>query len=243
MNRISFWFLMLLATNLCIAQKIHSHNDYVRDKPFYEAFEAGASSIEADVYLINNKLFVAHEKTEIDSYRNLENLYLKPLNAVYKKRKNKHIELQILIDCKTSGEATLSAIVGLLNKYPALVNSKNLRFVISGNRPSPEKYADYPAFIFFDHQSLNDLAKADPKKIALVSFSFARFSRWDGKSTFEDAEKLKATIEQVHASGFPIRFWATPDTPLAWETMHRLGVDFINTDSPKACKDSFKVNK
>jgi alkaline phosphatase len=215
----------------------------VRSRPFFEAFEAGAASIEADVYLIGNKLFVAHEKSEIDSSRTLENLYLKPLNSVYKKRKNKHIELQILIDCKTAGEPTINAVVGLLNKYPMLANSKNLRFVISGNRPSPEKYADYPTFIYFDHQSLNDISKADSKKIALVSFSFSRFSKWDGNATFEEAEKLKTIIKQVHALGLPIRFWATPDTPLAWENMHRLGVDFINTDSPKVCKDSFKKNK
>ncbi len=193
------------------------------------------------MYLIGNKLFVAHEKTEIDSSRTLENLYLKPLNTVYKKQKNKN--LQILIDCKTASEPTLNAIVGLLNEYPKLKNSKNLRFVISGNRPSPEKYADYPSFIYFDHQSLNDISKADSKKIALVSFSFARFSKWDGNATFEEAEKLKTTIRQVHALGLPIRFWATPDTPLAWETMHRLGVDFINTDSPKACRDSFRKSK
>ena len=47
--------------------QIFAHNDYVRAKPFYTAYELGVGYIEADVYLIDGKLLVAHQRREIDA--------------------------------------------------------------------------------------------------------------------------------------------------------------------------------
>ena len=158
-----------------------------------------------------------------------------------KKRQN----LQILIDLKTEAESTLKAVKEAIEKYPklarAFASKRSIRFVISGNRPEIVKYINYPTFIFFDHQSLTDLEKGDSKKIALVSFSFGAFSKWKGDQPMSTEEKLKlkTIIDSVHSYGFPIRFWGTPDTPLAWQTLYDLTVDFINTDKPKDCKDYF----
>jgi alkaline phosphatase len=236
-------FFLIAGLNSVFAQKIHSHNDYVQPRPFWEAYEARANSIEADVYLVDGKLYVAHEKNEINPERTLEKLYLEPLNKVVKARKRQ--ELQILIDLKTSAEPTLQAVTEAITKYQKLANAyskkKYIKFVISGNRPPITEYTKYPAYIFFDHQSLKDLDKGDTSKIALVSFSFGSYSKWKGDKPMTDEEKLKlkTIIDSVHAYGYPIRFWATPDTPLAWQTLFDLSVDFINTDQPKASRSFF----
>jgi alkaline phosphatase len=236
-------FLLIAGLNNGLAQKIHSHNDYVQARPFWEAYESGAKSIEADVYLVDGKLYVAHEKNEINPERTLEKLYLELLNKVVKARKRQ--ELQILIDLKTSAEPTLQAVCQAIAKYPKLANAhakkKYIKFVISGNRPPISEYTKYPSYIYFDHQSLNDLNKGDKSKIALVSFSFGSYSKWKGDKSMTEEEKLKlkTIIDSVHAYGYTIRFWATPDTPLAWQTLFDLNVDFINTDHPKACKSFF----
>ena len=47
--------------------------------------------------------------------------------------------------------------------------------------------------------------------------------------------------EKAHEMGKPIRFWASPDNPQAWETLHNLGVDVINTDNPEACTLYFRA--
>ncbi|MCP9754895.1 hypothetical protein EGI26_06940 [Lacihabitans sp. CCS-44] len=243
MLRDLFTFLIIVGWNSVLAQKIHSHNDYVQARPFWEAYEAGANSIEADVYLVDGKLYVAHEKNEINPERTLEKLYLEPLNKIVKSKKRQ--ELQILIDLKTSAEPTLKAVEAAIAKYPKLAkaHSKNkyIKFVISGNRPPISEYSKYPPYIFFDHQSLKDLDKGDKSKIALVSFSFGSYSKWKGDKPMTDEEKLKlkTIIDSVHYYGYPIRFWATPDTPLSWQTLFDLTVDFINTDHPKACKSYF----
>ncbi|SCU94087.1 LADA_0G06436g1_1 [Lachancea dasiensis] len=61
---------------------VHSHNDYWRNLPMYEALCHGITSIEADVWLVNNstELAVGHNKGFLDPiHRNLESLYTGPL--------------------------------------------------------------------------------------------------------------------------------------------------------------------
>lgn len=243
MLRNLLYLLLIAGLNNVFAQKIHSHNDYVQARPFWEAYEAGANSIEADVYLVDGKLYVAHEKKEINPEKTLEELYLKPLNQIVKSKKRQ--ELQILIDLKTSAEPTLKAVEEAIAKYPKLAKAyskkKYIKFVISGNRPPIIEYPKYAKYIFFDHQSLADLEKGDKSKIALVSFSFGSYSKWKGEGSMPESEilKLKTSIDKVHELGYLIRFWGTPDTPLAWKTFNELGVDFINTDNPRPCKAYF----
>ena len=240
MLRNLFTFLIIVGWNSVLAQKIHSHNDYVQTRPFWEAYEVGANSIEADVYLVDGKLYVAHEKNEINPERTLEKLYLEPLNKIAKSKKRQ--DLEILIDLKTSAEPTLKAVEAAIAKYPKLAKAhskkKYIKFVISGNRPPISEYSKYPSYIFFDHQSLKDLQNGDKSKIAMVSFSFGSYSKWKGLDQISDSEilKLKASIDKVHELGYLIRFWGTPDTSLAWKTLNELGVDFINTDNPRGCK-------
>lgn len=50
---------------------VHSHNDYVQDVPFWKAISAGVSSVEADVFLMDGKLMVTHEKERIIDDRSL----------------------------------------------------------------------------------------------------------------------------------------------------------------------------
>jgi len=42
--------------------KIHSHNDYEQEVPFYEAYSQNVNSIEADVFLKNGELLVGHHE-------------------------------------------------------------------------------------------------------------------------------------------------------------------------------------
>ena len=223
---------------------VHSHNDYEQNIPFWNALSAGCSSIEADVFLENGSLLVAHNKEDLSSARSLEDLYLKPLQScivgnLYTFENN----LQILIDQKTEGYATLKVLVATLQKYPSLINSERIKFVISGNRPKPEDYSHYPAFIHFDFQQ-SKVTPANLNKVALISLPFSAFSHWNGKGRLVEPEetKLKEIISYAHALGKPIRFWGTPDSPSAWYTFSHLGIDFINTDHPfQACQYVFSL--
>jgi alkaline phosphatase len=216
---------------------IHSHNDYEQAVPFWGALSAGASSIEADVLLREDKLWVAHEEASITSGRTLHSLYLEPLAKALELEMAKDT-LQLLIDVKSEAYTTLSKIVKELKAFPTIINSKNIRIVISGNRPLAKDYVKYPSWILFDHQSLDTFASPQiAEKVALVSLSFRLLTSWNGKGrlTKEDLHKVKTTIDQAHDLGKPFRFWASPDSKTAWKALADLGVDFINTDMPTAC--------
>ncbi|KAK2858533.1 hypothetical protein FQN49_004636 [Arthroderma sp. PD_2] len=68
-----------------IPAPVHSHNDYWRDVPFYTALSAGCISIEADVFLFNDTLYVGHEEAALTKERTLKSLYIDPIMGVLKK--------------------------------------------------------------------------------------------------------------------------------------------------------------
>ncbi|RTE52053.1 alkaline phosphatase [Arenibacter aquaticus] len=242
MNRTNFIFsfLFLIATPFCIGQqtnefKIHSHNDYLQNAPFWGAYDHGANSIEVDVFLKNDTLFATHAEEDIISNHTIESLYLEPLQRALDLRLGKQQEVQLLVDIKSETYSTLDKIVSVLESYPKIIKNPNLSFVISGNRPKPEQYQNYPNHILFDYQSLENIS--DQKawdKVALISLPFHKFSQWNGKGrlTASDLQKVKAVIEKAHSYNKPFRFWATPDSKTAWKAFHDLGVDYINTDVP-----------
>ena len=42
----------------------HSHNDYEHQRPLLDALDCGFCSVEADIYLVEGKLLVAHDRRE-----------------------------------------------------------------------------------------------------------------------------------------------------------------------------------
>ncbi|KAI4147764.1 MAG: hypothetical protein L6R39_003017 [Caloplaca ligustica] len=57
----------------------HSHNDYWRSVPLYSAIQAGCTSVEADVWLVENDLYVGHTESSLTPRRTLRSLYIQPL--------------------------------------------------------------------------------------------------------------------------------------------------------------------
>jgi len=183
-----------------VLPRIHSHNDYLQNVPFWKAYAAGASSIEADVFLVGETLFVAHAEKEIDTRRSLERLYFEPLQEALALGLDCSKQLQLLIDVKSEPYTTLDAIIKTLEKYPFIREDDHIIITISGNRPKPSEYINYPDYIFFDHQSLDVIEdSAILQKIALISLSFRNFSEWNGKGrlTAGDLEKVSTTIKKA----------------------------------------------
>jgi len=214
--------------------RVHSHNDYHQNVPFWTAFVSGCQSIEADLFLKDGTLYVTHEEGEIIEGRSLERLYLDPLSEALQLKYGPETPIQLLLDIKSRAKPTLKALINSLKAYPDLIADPRIRFVISGNRPRAQEYDRYPDFILFDYQSLEGGDEIPWEKVALVSLSFRNFSGWNGlgRLTHEDKERVQAVIDSAHELGKPFRFWATPDGKTAWHTLTAMGVDFVNTDQP-----------
>lgn len=111
----------------------HSHNDYWRRVPLYSAIEAGCISVEADVWLFAEQLYVGHSLASLTPNRTLASLYVDPLVTILEGQnpttpfhlngnKSHHgvfdtdpeQPLTLLIDFKTSGAALFPYVVSAL---------------------------------------------------------------------------------------------------------------------------------
>lgn len=61
---------------------VHSHNDYERRIPLFEALGSGCVSVEADVHLKDNDLLVGHSDQNLHKDVTLRSLYLEPLQRI-----------------------------------------------------------------------------------------------------------------------------------------------------------------
>lgn len=64
----------------------HSHNDYQRPRPLYDALRWGCTSVEADVWLLEDELLVGHDASTIRSDLTLRKMYLEPLEQLLDER-------------------------------------------------------------------------------------------------------------------------------------------------------------
>lgn len=219
------------------ASRVFAHNDYDGPDPFHTAYKLKVGYIEADVFLEENKLMVAHHKHEIRSDRTLEDLYLEPLNKLLSSN-NGYVfadttrTLTLMIDLKTEGVATLNAIVETLAQYPRLTDSPTLQVMISGNVPNPALWEKYPAFIYFDGRPGVQYSSAQWKRISMISTNFRSHVKWNGEGTLSDEARQKIAVLAADARkhGKKFRFWATPDFENAWRELKAINADVIVTD-------------
>lgn len=216
----------------------HSHNDYEQHFPFWQAYFQQFGSIEVDVHAKNGQLLVGHDATDLRSDRSFEALYITPIlqevlahnGLLYTNRKQ---PLQLLVDLKTPFDQTLPLLIKALAVHPHIFGENGpVRVVISGNTPPPDRFHEFPSWLYFDGRPEIVYTDEQLTHIGLISQSFMTYSRWAGKGliVIKERAKLQAVIKAAHEKGKKVRFWATPDNVNTWKTLINLGVDYINTD-------------
>ncbi|KFF73296.1 alkaline phosphatase [Chryseobacterium sp. P1-3] len=218
-------------------ENAHSHNDYMQEVPFWQAYYAQFGSIEADVFLVKGKLWVAHTEKELSADRTLENLYLDTISKQIKLNKGNiypdpNRKLQLLIDIKQDYKTSLNALVNTLKKYPEITGNSGIKIVITGGRPQPDDFKNYPDYLYFDGDPDKNYTEDQLKRIGMFSADLPGLVKWNGKGIPRDEEtaKIKSVVEKAHARKKPVRFYGAPDFPNAWVNLMDLGVDYINTD-------------
>ncbi|EDM35478.1 alkaline phosphatase [Pedobacter sp. BAL39] len=239
--------VMVLGAHAATAQykvneNTHSHNDYLQNQPFYTAHSNHFASLEIDVFLQGRELLVAHTSAELDVRRTIEKLYLEPLlreiNLNDGKAYKNGDHLQLMIDLKTAGAPTMKVLEEKLKPIRQYFDVKNnpnaVRVVISGDVPPADQFRNYDELFFFDGKAGFNYTPEQLTRIAFFSAPLQRFSKWNGlgRMVEEDYSKVKQFVDSVHQVGKPVRFWGNPDTKTCWQAFIKLGVDYLNTDSP-----------
>jgi glycerophosphoryl diester phosphodiesterase len=228
----------------------HAHNDYEHKRPLHDALDHGFTSVEADVWLVDGRLLVAHDREDVVPGRTLERLYLSPLQAREEMNRGSiypHDDglFQLLIDVKSDAGATYAAVDEALRNHPQLMTTfagavtkqDAVTAVISGNRDRAAMAAQPVRYAGYDGR-LSDLDSGQPASfMPLVSDNWTQTFTWDGTGRMPADEKarLRQIVSSAHEHGYRVRFWATPDQAgparsAVWDQLLEAGVDHLNTD-------------
>lgn len=228
----------------------HAHNDYEHKSPLFGALENKFISVEVDVHLIDDNLYVSHD-TPIskDRTKTLESLYLKPLlNRVDKYKGEIYTGYEgyfyLMIDIKTEAAPSYRVLKNILKDYHSIITSivngveekgKPIKIVITGmkGRPFHEILADEPKLVSIDGR-LDELGKGISNEVMpIISENYNNHLSFsgEGKPSKKDLNTISRIVCATHSEGKMLRFWASQDNPQVWDFLLKNKVDLINTDS------------
>jgi len=242
-------------------RQAHAHNDYEHARPLYDALDEGFNSVEADVYLVDGELLVAHDFWNVSKKRTLERLYLIPLQERIQANKG-HVfsggpvfpggpAFTLLVDIKRDGASAYVALEKLLAKYSEFISQtrdgkdteKAVTVIISGDRPKSVIAASNPRYAGIDGR-LSDLDSDEPASLLpLISDNWSLHFRYrgDGEMSDTDRTKLREIVAKAHSKGRRVRFWATPESDSIWKELQSAQVDLIGTDKLKKLSAFFNA--
>lgn len=250
-------FLLLASCGEKKERTVHynafSHNDYMRERPLFDALSHGFNCVEVDVHLINGKLYVAHDyPEELSNVKTFDELYLQPLaeevaqngGSVYPHSNQPFL---LMIDFKAKGDSCYATLKPMLEQHRSLFCSVAngeytpgpILLFFSGSRPLATLPQENTRLAFLDGQ-LADLGQNIPTSLMpVVSDHFAAFFQWNGEGKMPEDEltTLREMVKRAHAEEKKLRFWGGPDTQAYQQMQLEEGIDIIGTDDlPALCK-------
>jgi N-acyl-D-amino-acid deacylase len=234
----------------------HAHNDYEHKRPLFDALDNGFCSVEADIYLVDGKLLVAHQRFQTHPEKTLQSLYLDPMREQVKKNGGRVFpggpECNLLIDIKTDWKTTYPVLREVLKQYsdiltvfrPDSKSTNAITAIITGNR-SKEMFIDETERYCALDGEFSDLdSNRTADLIPWISSNWSSTFHWNGHGQMPADEKsrLREIVAKAHAKGCRLRFWGSPDNPDFWREMLSDGVDLINTDKLPELRQFFESN-
>jgi len=252
----------IAGTNVIPLSRAHAHNDYEHNRPLYDALAHGFNSVEADVLLVDDDLYVAHDRRDITSERTLRRLYLDPLRERVKHNGGgvypNGPQFILLIDIKTGAVETYETLDRILAEYRDIFTSfgpegrsdKAVLAIISGNRPREFMESQKLRYAGYDGRLTDFQSDSSADFIPMISNRWSSHFKWNGTGEMPAGEhdRLREIVQKVHEKGRLVRFWSTPDNPsparvALWRELLSAGVDLINTDDLEGLRQFLLANR
>ena len=217
----------------------HSHNDYKQKRPLLDAVEARISSVEADLWLENGKVLVAHDRGKwIGEF---ETLYLKPLDQLWKENAlpvRAGEPFLLWLDLKDGSAALRERLHQLLANYDCTRSGDpgraRIEVILTGHKESKEAFmVEYASGIVT--RDSNVFMESDPPNSigwSWYALDWKKIAIWNGAGVMpaEERERIQALVAKIHAKGRKLRLWNHPATLTFWQEASSAGVDRLGTD-------------
>jgi hypothetical protein len=229
--------------------RAHAHNDYAHPRPLLDALDAGFSSVEVDVWLRDDRVWVSHDSTGGAGW--LDELYLDPLDDLIAEGGSVHGDgapFTLWIDLKQGSSALREALHELLGSHDWLtriegstVSTGPVTAVLTGNATSKSIYVEDfdPRFAFRDSNFYAEDDGPADERWRYYALNWNLYVAWPGtgEPPLDVRERLRSIVARAHELERRVRFFSTPDTEAVWQLQLEEGVDFINTDDLQGLAD------
>ncbi len=220
----------------------HAHNDYEHPRPLLDALDHGFPSVEADIWLVDGEILVSHNPRDYKG--RLVDLYLDPLQERVNAQGSVHGDgapFYLWLDLKDGSERLRDVLDATLAQYPMVAtfggahpSPKPVVVILTGHAASKSAFVEGPG-PFRACRDSNHYRPDDPPadgRWLWYALSWRSYIQWNGRDPIDPSErdKLQALVNDIHAKGRRVRFYATPDGPPYWALAREVGVDLINTD-------------
>jgi hypothetical protein len=224
--------------------RVHAHNDYEHKRPLLDALDHGFCSVEADIYLVDGQLLVAHDRSQVKPERTLQKLYLDPLRERVWKNGGRVYrngpEVTLLIDLKSEWPEIYPVLRRVLQEYKDVLvtfhdgirETNALLAIITGNRAKTMFDGETVRYAALDGE-LEDLESGKSADlIPWISGNWYNSFQWRGAGPMPEDQRarLRQVVAKAHSQGRRVRFWGSPDQPVFWNELLADDVDLINTD-------------
>lgn len=261
-KHLKFIFFVIITLSAACAQaqrsplpRAFAHNDYWHSRPLYDALDHGFLNVEADIYLRDDELLVAHLLPAFRKKRTLEQLYLKPLLDYYDGR-NSEIKyplypITLMIDIKSDAEKTYAKLAEILKNYKSILSSYDngevkqgkVTIVLTGNKPYQVIREQTLRYAFIDEDLMQ--VRTDTTSNAVYQTASCKYSRllnWTGKGPMPESQRqlLISYVTVAHQYKKRVRLWASPENKEVWRALLDCDVDLINTDKLAELRDFFE---
>ncbi len=224
--------------------RAHAHNDYEHARPLLDALDRGFCSVEADVFLVDGRLLVAHDRKDVKVERTLAALYLEPLRQRVRHNGGRVFRggptLILLVDVKSEAAPTYAALHAELEQYAEMLTSFRssgstpaaVTVIVSGNRAPADMLIQPLRYAAMDGRKEDLELNSSPELVPLVSENWRKVFTWNGEGEMPHGEReaLEAWVQRAHLQGRKVRFWNAPDREESWRILFGAGVDLLGTD-------------
>ncbi|KAF4975097.1 hypothetical protein FZEAL_8076 [Fusarium zealandicum] len=220
----------------------HSHNDYWRQVPLHSAILAGCIGVEADVWAVQDELYVGHDLGSLSTSQTLSSMYIRPLvellgakntangasssfHGVYDLKPDQ--TLVLLVDLKSNPNTSWPLLLRTLEPLRQrgwlshisnnVFISRPITVVGTGDTELGMVNETPSRDVFFDAP----LAELDEGTYSTLnshyaSVSFEMIIGEVGRGGLKPAQldKLRDQIAKAHSRGLKVRYWGLPYWPL-----------------------------